>query len=158
MTPFSGASRSHFESLRRIRSDRMDRTVVEINKLVIRLEKLIKHGPPMNDQAKRKVYEKTIVPWAEDSDVRFCPSCGDKFSLAVRRHHCRLCGSIMCNKCSSYVGIPFCDLRALRQCFLVSSLVKHHAIKPMLEYSLQDVAIFYFFWEHSFCNQEALVL
>ncbi|XP_054749688.2 rabenosyn-5-like [Lytechinus pictus] len=107
--PELGASRSHFESLRRIRSDRIDRTVVEINKLVIRLEKLIRYGPPWSDQAKRKVYEKTIVPWAEDSDVRFCPSCGDKFSLAVRRHHCRLCGSIMCNKCSNFVGIPFCE-------------------------------------------------
>ncbi|XP_071507987.1 rabenosyn-5-like [Diadema antillarum] len=104
-----GASRSHFEFLRSIRSDRIDRTFVEINKLVIRLEKLIKQGPPWSDQAKRKVYERTVVPWVEDSDVPICLSCGNKFSLALRRHHCRLCGSIMCNKCSKFVDLDFCE-------------------------------------------------
>ena len=50
-------------------------------------------------------FEKTLVPWVKDADVPFCPTCGDKFNVARRRHHCRLCGSIMCTKCSMF--IPF---------------------------------------------------
>lgn len=38
-------------------------------------------------------------PIWSDSDT--CLECGLKFSLTVRKHHCRHCGRILCNKCSS---------------------------------------------------------
>ncbi|XP_006613399.1 rabankyrin-5 isoform X1 [Apis dorsata] len=37
------------------------------------------------------------APWA-DKDL--CLECGTKFSLTMRKHHCRHCGRILCNKCS----------------------------------------------------------
>lgn len=50
--------------------------------------------------------EKSVVPWVNDQDVPFCPDCGSKFSIRHRRHHCRLCGSIMCKKCSELISLP----------------------------------------------------
>ncbi len=37
-------------------------------------------------------------------DVRLCPNCAKSFSLLNRKHHCRLCGAIMCNKCSKFLS------------------------------------------------------
>ncbi|XP_060565596.1 early endosome antigen 1-like [Ruditapes philippinarum] len=39
--------------------------------------------------------------WADDSEVKDCMACSKKFSVTVRRHHCRHCGNIFCNECSS---------------------------------------------------------
>ncbi|XP_011501853.1 PREDICTED: rabankyrin-5 [Ceratosolen solmsi marchali] len=37
------------------------------------------------------------APWA-DKDL--CLECGTKFSLTIRKHHCRHCGRVLCSKCS----------------------------------------------------------
>lgn len=37
------------------------------------------------------------APW---SDKDCCLECGTKFSLTMRKHHCRHCGRILCSKCS----------------------------------------------------------
>lgn len=50
--------------------------------------------------------EKSVVSWVNDSDVPFCPDCGNKFNIRNRRHHCRLCGSIMCRRCMEFVPLP----------------------------------------------------
>ena len=36
--------------------------------------------------------------WSEGYDS--CMSCGCRFGLATRRHHCRHCGRLLCAKCS----------------------------------------------------------
>ncbi|XP_048212271.1 rabenosyn-5 isoform X2 [Perognathus longimembris pacificus] len=56
-----------------------------------------------------KTIEKSVVPWVNDQDVPFCPDCGNKFSIRNRRHHCRLCGSIMCKKCMEVIGLPLAN-------------------------------------------------
>ncbi|XP_064812722.1 rabenosyn-5 isoform X2 [Oncorhynchus masou masou] len=58
------------------------------------------------DAGKIRAIEKSVVSWVSDSDVPFCPDCGNKFNLRNRRHHCRLCGSIMCKKCMEFVPLP----------------------------------------------------
>ena len=45
-------------------------------------------------------YEQSVVPWMEGSMVPRCPECAAKFGLTRRRHHCRLCGAVICNECS----------------------------------------------------------
>ena len=51
------------------------------------------------------VHERDIVPWADDKDVPLCPFCAKSFIITRRRHHCRLCGAIMCDDCSKF--LPF---------------------------------------------------
>ncbi|VDN02986.1 unnamed protein product [Thelazia callipaeda] len=40
--------------------------------------------------------------WVQDPSRNACTQCMQKFSLAERRHHCRNCGHIFCNKCSRF--------------------------------------------------------
>ncbi|KAM8703214.1 hypothetical protein ACLKA7_007920 [Drosophila subpalustris] len=37
-------------------------------------------------------------PWSESE---LCQDCGSKFSLTMRKHHCRHCGRVLCSKCSN---------------------------------------------------------
>ncbi|KAF9265740.1 hypothetical protein L218DRAFT_859383 [Marasmius fiardii PR-910] len=46
----------------------------------------------------RSPSEQRITPWQEDSEVNRCPICSSSFHpLSNRKHHCRLCGKIICN-------------------------------------------------------------
>ncbi len=40
--------------------------------------------------------EQQIVAWQADGEAHACPLCATPFSLAVRKHHCRLCGRVVC--------------------------------------------------------------
>nr|XP_015823879.2 rabenosyn-5 isoform X1 [Nothobranchius furzeri] len=101
-----GARRSHLEFFKKHRAARIDHYVIEVNKLIIRLEKLTAFDRTSSDSAKIRAIEKSVVPWVNDSDVPFCPDCGNKFNIRNRRHHCRLCGSIMCRRCMEFVPLP----------------------------------------------------
>lgn len=102
---FLGETRNHFDYFRKIRDSRIERYVIETNKLLIRLDKLITDAP--KDPEKRKLHERTVVQWANDDDVRLCPSCAKSFNLSRRRHHCRLCGGIMCHNCSQFLDFEY---------------------------------------------------
>ena len=39
--------------------------------------------------------------WQKDSEVHTCQGCQVKFSFTTRRHHCRKCGGIFCDKCTN---------------------------------------------------------
>lgn len=104
-----GAMRSHLYDFKRHRAARIDHYVVEVNKLVIRLEKLTSFDRVNTESAKIRAIERSVVPWVSDQDVPFCPDCGNKFTIRNRRHHCRLCGSIMCKRCTELITIPFAN-------------------------------------------------
>ncbi|XP_042536121.1 rabenosyn-5 [Dipodomys spectabilis] len=104
-----GAVRSHLSDFKKHRAARIDHYVVEVNKLIIRLEKLTAFDRANTESAKIRAIEKSVVPWVNDQDVPFCPDCGNKFSIRNRRHHCRLCGSIMCKKCMELIGLPWAN-------------------------------------------------
>lgn len=104
-----GAMRSHLSDFKKHRAARIDHYVVEVNKLIIRLEKLTAFDRTNTETSKIRAIEKSVVPWVNDQDVPFCPDCGNKFSIRNRRHHCRLCGSIMCKKCMEVIGLPLAN-------------------------------------------------
>ena len=37
--------------------------------------------------------------WVPDSDADKCMLCPKKFNITRRRHHCRMCGWVICGKC-----------------------------------------------------------
>ena len=39
--------------------------------------------------------------WVPDGQALSCNACGSDFSIARRKHHCRCCGAIFCESCSS---------------------------------------------------------
>ena len=40
--------------------------------------------------------------WVCDGERQACIGCAVQFAFAVRRHHCRICGEIFCDKCSAW--------------------------------------------------------
>lgn len=50
----AGQETSHWEYFLTQRSQRIDKVVVETNKILLRLDKLVNKGPPWSDQNKRK--------------------------------------------------------------------------------------------------------
>ncbi|XP_044004508.1 rabenosyn-5 isoform X2 [Aphidius gifuensis] len=98
-----GATNSHTNYFREIRNTRLERYSTETNKLLIRLDKLLNNLP--SDPIDRKLHEQKIVPWIDEKDVKLCPSCAKSFHVARRKHHCRLCGAIMCNDCTMFLSI-----------------------------------------------------
>lgn len=39
--------------------------------------------------------------WVPDSHALCCSTCGGTFGLLLRRHHCRCCGGVFCDSCST---------------------------------------------------------
>ena len=63
--------------------------------------------------------------WQPDSAAKNCTFCKGEFSLLNRRHHCRLCGKLVCGNCSTHrVVLPNIDTskqRVCDQCFEASA-------------------------------------
>lgn len=126
----NGFSRDHTQSFVSIRRKRVDKQTLEISRLEKRLTKLthLLANPPseilvdgvsgllapvssLNGQrSQRKILEQSVVSWEEDAKVSKCPFCKQEFgSWTFRRHHCRICGKVVCadpqTECSSEVGL-----------------------------------------------------
>lgn len=122
----SGVERDDTVEFERFRRKTVDKTLLEVSRLEKRLTKLtqlLANPPPeqtttaggylwplaaKNNQ--RKQLEQTIVDWEDDASIMRCPFCQQEFSNYVfRRHHCRLCGRVVCGDpitdCSKQVGL-----------------------------------------------------
>ncbi|KAH8681653.1 FYVE zinc finger-domain-containing protein [Xylariales sp. PMI_506] len=129
-----GFARDHFAAFSDIRKKRVDRQTLEISRLEKRLTKLTQllANPPDDipnsgsggggsllspvtslgggQRNQRKAIEQSVVTWEDDNKVSKCPFCQQEFgSWTFRRHHCRICGRVVCadpqTGCSSEVGL-----------------------------------------------------
>eukprot|EP01130_Rhizamoeba_saxonica_P003912 TRINITY_DN1619_c0_g1_i2.p1 TRINITY_DN1619_c0_g1~~TRINITY_DN1619_c0_g1_i2.p1 ORF type:complete len:777 (+),score=111.87 TRINITY_DN1619_c0_g1_i2:641-2971(+) len=62
------------------------------------------------DKGNIQVFKKQRSEWIADDAVSECMNCQSQFSLFFRRHHCRACGLIYCQQCSSQF-VPLPDLQ-----------------------------------------------
>uniref|UniRef100_A0A0V0J635 FYVE, RhoGEF and PH domain-containing protein 6 n=3 Tax=Schistocephalus solidus TaxID=70667 RepID=A0A0V0J635_SCHSO len=46
--------------------------------------------------------EKRAAEWVKDEQASMCALCYKTFTVTRRKHHCRACGKIFCDRCSSY--------------------------------------------------------
>ncbi|CAO3634946.1 unnamed protein product [Cunninghamella blakesleeana] len=74
--------------------------------------------------------EQTVTKWQDDKGIKKCPLCLTPFTLTNRKHHCRLCGRVVCGAkhCSSMIPLflnmtndnineePVGDTRACQDC------------------------------------------
>ena len=123
--PFSGLERDHTRDFVDMRRKMVDKTFLEVSRLEKRLTKLTQllASPPEQYAAvngllwpispiknQRKELEQSVVPWEDDAVVPKCPFCQQEFSsYTFRRHHCRLCGRVVCGDprtgCSNEVAL-----------------------------------------------------
>jgi len=83
---------NHWRSFEDIRRKNNENIFEETNKFILRLDKIIETGGSTE-----------VVEWTPNDIVKLCPYCAKAFNIARRRHHCRLCGAIMCNTCSHFL-------------------------------------------------------
>ena len=119
-----GSVRSHGEYFKVARRKMVDKQYLETSRLetrLTRLTQLLADPPP--DPNKRSIWstfagdrdyirslEQSVVSWEDDAVIVECPFCQQPFSqYALRRHHCRTCGRVVCNDpatgCSSEIGL-----------------------------------------------------
>ncbi|CAL2041066.1 unnamed protein product [Caenorhabditis brenneri] len=99
-----GTIRSRTKEFMGTREMNINEVAVRTNMLIIRLDRLINGGPKDKDPVKRKEFEREIVPWLDDAEASCCPLCAARFGLTRRRHHCRLCGKVLCHNCSKFLS------------------------------------------------------
>ncbi|CAL9730707.1 vacuolar segregation protein Pep7p [Monosporozyma unispora] len=77
----------------------------------------------------RNALEQRITPWKSDNGVNNCHICTRQFNILIRKHHCRLCGNIICDSidtgCSN--AVPIITLRKN-----ASDLPFHEDVKPLM--------------------------
>lgn len=120
LTQDIGQSIDYFPFFKEIRNPRIERYATETNKLIIRLDKLLTNRPTDPQQIKQHEQNVSVlknfliltdnfhiqlIPWIDGKLVKLCPSCAKSFFITRRQHHCRLCGSVMCNECSHFLSI-----------------------------------------------------
>lgn len=97
----------HSIVFRKVRSAHLADITVVTNRVVIRLEKFfrsLKEDAPKTAKEKRSM-EQNMVPWKKDKEEKQCQGCGGMFGIRRRRHHCRLCGDIICKECSTFMSL-----------------------------------------------------
>ncbi|VDK43029.1 unnamed protein product [Anisakis simplex] len=97
-----GVCRSHKEYFLKCRAPCINDAAMRTNNLIIRLDKLINQCPA--DVNQRKEFERNTVPWVADKESNACRVCNERFTITRRRHHCRLCGKMMCHACSQFLS------------------------------------------------------
>ncbi|KAI9023684.1 FYVE zinc finger-domain-containing protein [Phycomyces nitens] len=51
---------------------------------------------------------RTLHVWEADRQALECRRCARRFNFLVRRHHCRRCGLVVCDRCSGHrIRLPF---------------------------------------------------
>ncbi|KZL77752.1 FYVE zinc finger [Colletotrichum tofieldiae] len=117
---------SAFAEMRRKRVERQNLEVARLEKRLTKLTQLLANAPEdvttnggnllspvatlTGQKSQRKLLEQSVVTWEDDASVAQCPFCQQEFgSWTFRRHHCRICGRVVCadplTGCSSEVGL-----------------------------------------------------
>lgn len=129
-----GTDCDHLSYFKAVRNPRLERYASETNKLIIRLDKLLDGLP--SDVDARKKHEQSKVPWIDGKLVKLCPSCARSFGLTRRQHHCRVCGSVMCDGCSFHLS--FEEARAIVQPVSPGGADSARAVPAVQESSPKD--------------------
>jgi hypothetical protein len=94
-----------------------------------------------NDEMEYKVIEAYHAPvWVPDSKAEKCMRCGDGFGIWRRKHHCRLCGGVVCWACSTKVSsaLVFWTELLTDSVLFRSKIVLHHSwLPPSLLFGFQ---------------------
>lgn len=62
-----------------------------------------REAPPKMVTSRRPLTPHALYArWEKDDEVPACNDCRRRFTFILRRHHCRRCGRIFCDRCSSH--------------------------------------------------------
>ena len=122
-----GVVRNRMKDFLQLRNYKVSQTLMESNKIELRLRRLTKQltsSPFSSPILPKKVLKllghdssASVVEWVPDESESKCQRCKSDFTLLFRKHHCRLCGSIICSNCSRNLEIfEEITVRVCKQC------------------------------------------
>ncbi|ODQ80149.1 hypothetical protein BABINDRAFT_161128 [Babjeviella inositovora NRRL Y-12698] len=105
-----GATRDLFTQFQTSRQRIVDQQGLKTNQLENRLVKLVARFNEIDLKDEGRVFkffassslgqkraaEREVVAWASDASATHCHLCFKMFGVYVRKHHCRLCGKLVC--------------------------------------------------------------
>jgi FYVE zinc finger len=121
---FLGAERNHTDEFMDLRRKNVDKLHLETSRLEKRLSKLtqlLANPPPPTEPENRSILwglgggakshlrtlEQSIIAWEDDASIPKCPFCQQEFTnYSFRRHHCRMCGRIVCGDPQTHCSVP----------------------------------------------------
>lgn len=90
--------------------------------------------------------------WVPDEECSSCMICGENFGFWLRKHHCRMCGSVCCHDCSRWklqlpqMGYGNKDQRVCQPCWSVHCAAESEfglsQSEASMSYSLQKDSLF----------------
>jgi hypothetical protein len=98
-------TRDLFKDFTRARREHVDKAALESNRLEKRLVRLITRLDEIPATTgifgvavlrKRREVEQEVAVWEYDKDITKCRLCAQKFGYTLRKHHCRVCGLVVC--------------------------------------------------------------
>eukprot|EP01126_Amoeba_proteus_P063586 TRINITY_DN8779_c0_g1_i3.p1 TRINITY_DN8779_c0_g1~~TRINITY_DN8779_c0_g1_i3.p1 ORF type:complete len:460 (+),score=60.73 TRINITY_DN8779_c0_g1_i3:58-1380(+) len=82
------------------------------------------------------------VSWVRDESVAVCQLCTEVFTVIFRKHHCRVCGRVICKLCSSLSKLPEHGFNtAVRVCKSCYEAVTGKSFIPNLDQSSATVLL-----------------
>lgn len=126
-----------YKSIRQLKSEDSQLITLQLENRLVRLingiiQICLQHENSMFSYFKVRAdvsaLEKKIVDWKDDQSTIDCSICLEPFGLFMRKHHCRLCGQMVCDdeksNCSSDIellnlmsaapDLPFINITTLR--------------------------------------------
>ncbi|EPZ33128.1 hypothetical protein O9G_003124 [Rozella allomycis CSF55] len=142
-----------------------ERVSLEACRLLKRKEKLLKSLSEENNKIKRSSstssmfdsrlsslfavgslqrIEENAVPWQPNDEATHCPICFQAFNLfGLRRHHCRLCGRVICDFDAPEIDENGIKLRQCKECVATITRYMHKTSDSNLDsFSLQICKIY----------------
>lgn len=126
---------SAFVETRRKKVERQNLEIARLEKRLTKLTQLLVSPPEevivnsgglsttvgslTGQKTQRKAIEQSVVTWEDDASVPKCPFCQQEFgSWTFRRHHCRICGRVVCadpnTACSTEIGLNVASRKPFR--------------------------------------------
>ncbi|KAJ2747357.1 carboxypeptidase Y-deficient [Coemansia sp. BCRC 34301] len=127
-----GAERSLTTVFVQLRRAAVSAARLEDNRVERRIERLIlAHQGGAQTAAEVMAAEQRVVAWEPDHAHHNCPLCARRFGrLAVRRHHCRVCGRVTCGSCTVHLHTAGAELRVCLDCDrTVARMRTRHAMR-----------------------------
>ncbi|RHY11246.1 hypothetical protein DYB38_008472 [Aphanomyces astaci] len=106
--------------------------------------KRVESAPQLGNSTVRRDELKPGHEWVEDTDRKWCKLCARKFNVFRRRHHCRMCGDVFCDSCTTFVTIVVREenKNSVRICgACISSHKAKYSIRCGPSTSLQDTTL-----------------
>ena len=84
------------------RAVKVAQALMESNKIELRLNRVVERMRCAKNSgilARFVPNEPSVVDWVPDNQGISCSICASHFTFLFRRHHCRLCGIVICSNC-----------------------------------------------------------